>query len=165
MTPNRYFEPAFEREGVALHVEEEVAGRRRGQRSEPALEPRRVGVGVGWRPLGLEHARRGGRLDASALHLELGLVAEPLERRVADAVDQCIRRVRGRGRWRCTRRRQELAGLVAAHAGDQGEVVVGAPLVGAHVGPAADAAVVDLIGIGARRRAASARARAPRSAP
>ena len=32
----------------------------------------------------------------------------------------------------------ELAGLVAAHAGDEGEVVVGAAAVLAHVGPAAD---------------------------
>ena len=42
----------------------------------------------------------------------------------------------------------ELAGLVAAHAGDEGEVVVGAARLLARVGPATDAAVVDGIGIG-----------------
>ena len=85
----------------------------------------------------------------SPLDLELGLVAEPLERGVADAGDRGCRRAPRRARRvvampTCG----ELAGLVAAHAGDEGEVVVGAAALLAHVDPAADAAVVDRLGIG-----------------
>ncbi len=75
-------------------------------------------------------------------------MTEALDAHVGHAAD---RRARGQGGERAAGGDAdvgELAGLVAAHAGDEGEVVVGAAAVLARVGPAADAAVVDGIGIG-----------------
>ena len=122
-----------------------------GDGSGSAAQPRCGQVAVGIerdRAARAGAARRGRAARPSLRHLELGLVAEALDAHVGHAADRGARGQGGEGAAGGDADVGELAGLVAAHAGDEGEVVVGAAAVLAHVGPAADAAVVDGIGIG-----------------
>ena len=143
-------EAALEREAVAFHVEEHVAGRRFGQRREPAVAP---AVAVRHRDrigfLGLEQLEER-RVDALASHLELGLLAEPLEHWLLDAADGSVGRQRRERAAGGHARVDELAGVVTSHPRHEREMIVGAAAFDADVVPAADAAVIHGIGVGDR---------------
>ena len=126
--------------GVALEVEVEVAGARRRQAQQPEA--------------GLRVEQRARRLPGRPLLQLLGrLLLQPGARVGADAgrLQQLRRRRRQRRQRRDADRPQRVA-VVAAHDGDQAEVV-GLPQLGvAPLGPAALLAVADRRGSGRRRR-------------
>lgn len=123
-------------EGVALHVEEDVA-RRRG-REEAEAQP----VLDGLDELVADDAR------PPLLQLEAGLGTEALGHGSLDAGHGRGPGGGGQGGDGRQPGGGELAGLAAPHAGDQGEVVLAAAAVVADLGPPADAAVGDGPGVG-----------------
>ena len=133
---------AVPREGVALDVEEDVAGRGRRQCGQPPVRLDRRDQLVDAAPL------------PARLNLDPRLVADAGERGGADAVDRRLHRqaqgaeIRHRGHSPL----DEPAPLAAGDAGDQRQMVVRPPPVRADSAPVAEPAVLDRLRVGPRRR-------------
>src|ERR1700736_6259649 len=124
-------------EWIALHVEEEVVWGRRGERLEAeVLAERRQDL-------------KRQRIAMPLLHLEPSLLAKPGERHFVDSLDRLVGGAGTEFGDRCDAREIQPAGLIATHAGDEAQMVVLPPAQLAGVDPAADAAVVNRIWIGA----------------
>ncbi len=135
----------IERIGIALEVQEQVAGIGRRQHGQAAL---RLDLCAGrWKEQLVDRSR-----PASALDLDPRLLAHALDAGGARAVE---RRVEGDRRGgqpgdRVELARDERLSLARGDARHQGEVVVLAPAQGARFGPAADVAMLHGLRIGSR---------------
>ena len=142
-------EPVVERVRVALDVEEQVAGRRRRERSPGRAPARSASPRLGQEQLVPTVA------VAPALELDPGLLADPLER----VLRSCPRAAGSIGSGEspsassvATPRSVSARRWRARDPGDEAEVVVGAPARDALGRPAADVAVLDRLRVGAGRR-------------
>ena len=102
---------------------------------------------------------------ASTLHLDPGLLADALDAARARPVERRVERDR---RGSQSHDGIQLAGderlaLPSGDAGDEREVVVGAPSHLAQLGPAADVAMLDRLRVGRRRRVGGSRGRRVRT--
>ena len=148
-----------ERVRVALEVEEQVAGdraregwraRARDRSARPAWASSSSWIGFG---------------SAATLDLDAGLLAHALDAGCARPVEWRVERDRRRGQ---SHDGVQLAGderlaLPGGDAGDEREVVVSTPSQLAQLGPAADVAMLDRLGVGRGRRVDGAAAPARRT--
>ncbi len=159
--PEQVVDAVIERERVALEVEEQVPRARFRQHEQAAVGDRG--------PVLVPVERQQLPQDLIAIlgrDLDPGLLADPLERGRADAVERRCHRQLEAGESAAGRDAACLEGAArtAARPGDEAQVVVVAPADAAHRAPAADVAVLDRLRVGAggrvgdRRRGVAAQA-------